>query len=168
MIFLGFQRHTGKNVFPWKNFPSQIFATFLAGYICIWGLVLVWFFISSSHLKHKMIQRYLYLQQEAMCHYTALEGGWPCGRSLPRHRFLFPPSVELQVYDYKTLLNRGLEKSSCKLTKTGFVSRNGVSTQYIHSCTLFQIPAKASPWSHVKFLSFLFLKSANLCKPLKR
>lgn len=57
---------------------------------------------------------------------TALEGGWPCGRSLPRHHF--PPSVELAGYDYRTLLNRVLEKSSCKLTKPGFVLRTGVST----------------------------------------
>lgn len=61
------------------------------------------------------------------CAIRALEGGWPCGRSLPHHHF--PPSVKLAAYDYRTLLNRVLEKSSCKLTKPGFVSKNGVSTQ---------------------------------------
>lgn len=56
----------------------------------------------------------------------------PCreaGHGGDLHVTIFPPSVELAGYDYRTLLNRSLEKSSCKLTKPGFVSRNGVSTQ---------------------------------------
>lgn len=64
-----------------------------------------------------------------MCVIAALEESSPCERSLAHHHF--PPSVQLAAYDYRTLLNRVLEKSGSKHTKPGFVSRNGVSTQYI-------------------------------------
>lgn len=45
MIFHVFQRHPRKSVFSQKNFPSQIFASFLAGYDCIPCTYFVFFFL---------------------------------------------------------------------------------------------------------------------------
>lgn len=126
------------NIFAFhKNLSHWDFCPFLAGYIS--GLFLVYslysfFFLIFSWAYFSMhvwgiMCRNICICSERMCVIAALEESSPCERSLARHHFL--PSVQLTAYDYRTLLNRVLEKSGCKHTKPGFVSRNGVSTQYI-------------------------------------
>lgn len=128
-FFLCFKDFSGEAFSLQRIFPARFL-------VCFWlfafvFLVYLFLFLFSQSQALTFDGRRWYkdicICSKRQCAIRALEGGWPCGRSLPRHHF--PPSVELAGYDYRTLLNRVLEKSSCKLTKPGFVSRNGVSTQ---------------------------------------